>query len=171
MAVCLAVGLCGARASTQPMTRLTPLLGIAIILAACVLLSKNRRAIRWRIVGWGLGLQLAVALFVLRTGPGYWLLDKISSGVTQGLNFAFAGSSFVFGALGDPHGKFGVVFAFQALPLIIYVASLFALLYYLRVLPLLVKLVGKAMFWFMGTSGAESLEVAASILMGQTEAP
>ena len=153
------------------MARFVPLLGISIILGLAFLLSKHRRAIRWRIVAWGLGLQLTVALFVLRTGPGYWLLDKVSSGVTQGLSFAFAGSSFVFGPLGDPHGKFGVVFAFQALPLIIYVASLFALLYYLRVLPMLVKLVGKAMFMVMGTSGAESLEVAASILMGQTEAP
>jgi len=153
------------------MSRLVPLLGILTILSVAFLMSKNRRAIRWRIVGWGLGLQLAVALFVLRTDAGYWLLGKISSGVTSFLNYSFEGSKFVFGALGDPKGQFGFVFAFQALPLIIYVASVFSLLYYLRVLPILVELVGKLMFKLMGTSGAESLEVAASILMGQTEAP
>lgn len=153
------------------MSRFVPLLGIMVILGVAVLMSKNRKAIRWRIVGWGLGLQLAVALFVLRTNLGYWLLGKISTGVTSFLNYSFEGSKFVFGALGDPKGQFGFVFAFQALPLIIYVASFFALLYYLRVLPILVQLVGKLMSKLMGTSGAESLEVAASILMGQTEAP
>src|SRR5579863_3097359 len=153
------------------MFRLVPLLGILVILGVAVLMSKNRKAIRWRIVGWGLGLQLAVALFVLRTDFGYWLLGKISSGVTNFLSYSFEGSKFVFGALGDPKGQFGFVFAFQALPLIIYVASFFSLLYYLRILPFLVQLVGKLMFKLMGTSGAESLEVAASILMGQTEAP
>jgi len=153
------------------MYRLVPLLGILTILGIAFLLSKNRRAIRWRVVGWGLGLQLLVALFVLRTGPGYWLLGKISAGVNQFLNYSFAGSSFVFGPMGDPKSQYGFIFAFQALPLIIYVASFFSLLYYLRVLPFLVQLVGKLMFKLMGTSGAESLEVAASILMGQTEAP
>ena len=153
------------------MFRLVPLLGIVIILAVAFLASNNRRAIRWRIVGWGLGLQLAVALFVLRTDPGYWLLGKVSGAVTTLLNYSFAGSTFVFGPLGDPKGQFGFVFAFQALPIIIYVAALFSLLYYLRVLPLLVQGVGKLMFRLMGTSGAESLEVAASIMMGQTEAP
>ncbi|HEV2234857.1 MAG TPA: NupC/NupG family nucleoside CNT transporter [Terriglobia bacterium] len=153
------------------MFRLVPLLGIITILGVAVLASKNRKAIPWRTVGWGLALQLLVALFVLRTDPGYWLLGKISSGVTVFLNYSFQGSAFVFGPLGDPKGQFGFVFAFQALPLIIYVASVFSLLYYLRVLPFLVELVGKLMFRLMGTSGAESLEVAASILMGQTEAP
>lgn len=153
------------------MSRFVPLLGILVILGVAVLASKNRKAIRWRIVGWGLGLQFAVALFVLRTDAGYWLLGRISSAVTSFLNYSFEGSKFVFGALGDPKGQFGFVFAFQALPLIIYVASFFSLLYYLGILPFLVQQVGKLMFKLMGTSGAESLEVAASILMGQTEAP
>lgn len=153
------------------MTRWVPLLGIAIILLATFLLSRNRQAIRWRIVTWGLGSQFLVALFVLRTRVGYRLLDAVSNGFVWLLNFSFEGSKFVFGPLGDPKGSFGLVLAFQALPIIIFVACLFSILYYLRVLPLLVLLMGKLMFKLMGTSGAESLEVAASIFMGQTEAP
>ena len=122
-------------------------------------------------MAWGLGLQFVIAMFVLRTGTGYWLLSKASNGVVWFLDFAFQGSKFVFGQLGDPKGSLGMVFAFQALPLIIYVAAFFSILYYLRILPALVSLVAKLMFRLMGTSGAESLEVAASIVMGQTEAP
>ena len=153
------------------MTRFTPLLGILTILGVAFLFSKNRRAIRWRIVAWGFGLQILVAIFVLRTNLGYRLIDGASSGAVWMLNFAFEGSKFVFGWLGDPKGSSGFVFAFQALPMIIYVAAFFSILYYLRVLPMLVLLAGKVMFALMRTSGAESLEVAASILMGQTEAP
>ena len=153
------------------MTRFIPLLGILTILSLAFLLSKNRKAIRWRTVAWGFGAQLLVAIFVLRTHAGYWALSEASAGAVWLLNFAFEGSKFVFGPLGDPHGSLGLIFAFQVLPMIIYVACLFSILYYLRVLPTLVLLVGKLMFKLMGTSGAESLEVAASILMGQTEAP
>ena len=153
------------------MTHFVPLLGILMVLLTAILLSKNRRAISGRVVGWGLGLQILVALFVLRTHAGYWLLDKASGGFVKLLNYSFAGSSFVFGPLGEKAGPFGVVFAFQVLPMIIFVASLSSILYYLRVLPMLVFLAGKVMFKLMGTSGAESLEVAASIVMGQAEAP
>lgn len=153
------------------MTRFVPLLGMLAILGVAFAFSKNRRAIRWRTVGWGLSLQLLVALFVLRTQVGYKVLDRVSMVVVRVLNYSFEGSKFVFGPLGQPGGPMGVVFAFQALPMIIFVASLFSILYYLRVLPTLVLLVGKLMFKLLGTSGAESLEVAASILMGQTEAP
>ncbi len=148
-----------------------PILGMLVILAAAVLLSKNRRAIPWRTVGWGLALQILVALFVLRTSLGYWLMSKVSGAFVSVLNCSFAGSSFVFGALGEKQGSFGMIFAFQALPMIIFVAALMSILYYLRIIPTLVLLTGKAMAKLLGTSGAESLEVAASILMGQTEAP
>src|SRR5206468_4052386 len=112
-----------------------------------------------------------VALFVLRTTAGYTLMERTSQAVVWVLNFAFAGSKFVFGSLGDPKASSGFIFAFQALPMIIFVASLSSILYYLRVLPLLVLAIGKVMFKIMRTSGAECLEVAASIMMGQTEAP
>ena len=153
------------------MTRLVPLLGMLAVLGVAFLFSKNRKAISWRIVGWGLGLQLLIALFVLRTSVGYGMLDKASRAAVWLLNFSFEGSKFVFGPLGDSKGSLGLIFAFQVLPMIIYVACLFAILYYLRILPTLVLLVGKLMARIMGTSGAESLEVAASILLGQTEAP
>ena len=152
-------------------TRMIPILGMLVILAAAVLLSKNRKAIPWRTVGWGLALQILVALFVLRTGLGYWLMSKVSGAFVSVLNCSFAGSSFVFGALGEKQGSFGMIFAFQALPMIIFVAALMSILYYLRIIPTLVLLTGRAMAKLLGTSGAESLEVAASILMGQTEAP
>ena len=159
------------RIRERELNHLASLLGILIILGTCYALSRHRKAIRWRIVAWGLGLQFLIATFVLRTGAGYWLLDKASGGVVWFLDFSFEGSRFVFGPLGDPKGNLGMVFAFQVLPLIIYVAAFLAILYYLRILPFLVSLMAKAMFKLMGTSGAESLEVAASILIGQVEAP
>lgn len=141
------------------------------ILVACYAFSRRRAAIRWRIVGWGLGLQFLIAIFVLRTGPGYWLLDEASRGVEWFLQFSFEGSKFIFGPLGDPKGNLGMVFAFQALPLIIYLAAAISILYYVGILPVLVSLAARAMFKLMGTSGAESLEVVASIAIGQAEAP
>jgi CNT family concentrative nucleoside transporter len=153
------------------MTRLIPILGMLVILAAATLPSKNRKAIPWRTVGIGLGLQILVALFVLRTGIGYNLMTKVSGAFVSILDCSFAGSEFIFGDLGKHQSSFGFVFAFQALPMIIFVAALMSILYYIRVIPLLVTITGRAMMKLLGTSGAESLEVAASILMGQTEAP
>ncbi len=152
-------------------THVVPALGIIVILGAALLLSNNRRAVSPRVVGWGLGLQLLLALFVLRTRVGYSVLDAASRAAVWLLNFSFAGSRFVFGPLGDSRSNLGVIFAFQVLPMIIYVACLSAVLYYLRILPALVRLTGLVMSKLMRTSGAESLEVAASIVLGQTEAP
>ena len=153
------------------MTRIVPLLGIVTILATGFLLSKNHRAINWRLVSSGLALQILVALLVFRTHTGYWLLEKTSQGFMHVLKYSFKGSAFVFGPLGQREGSLGMIFAFQVLPLIIFVSMLFSILYYLRVLPFLVRLAGRVMFRLLGTSGAESLEVAASIFMGQSEAP
>jgi CNT family concentrative nucleoside transporter len=147
------------------------MIGIVAILALCFLLSSNRRAIEWRVVLWGLGLQVVVAAFVLRTDTGYRLLDGISGGVVWLLHFSSDGAKFVFGSLADPNGSLGTIFAFQVLPLIIFVAAFFSMLYYFRVIPILVELGGKLMFRLMRTSGAESLEVVASIVMDQTSAP
>ncbi|MEP7326398.1 MAG: Na+ dependent nucleoside transporter N-terminal domain-containing protein, partial [Gemmatimonadota bacterium] len=153
------------------MSRFTGLIGITLILALGVALSHNRRAIRWRVVGWGLGLQLAFAIFVLRTPIGQDLFRWLGGVVTSILSFSYAGSSFVFGELGRQHSSIGVVLAFQILPAIIFVSALFAILYYLGVMQWVVRAFALVMSKVMGASGAESLDVAASIFMGQTEAP
>lgn len=147
------------------------MIGIVAIMALCFLLSSNRGAIQWRVVLGGLGLQVVVAAFVLRTDTGYRLLDRIASGVVWLLHFSSDGAKFIFGPLADPNGSLGTIFAFQVLPLIIFVAAFFSMLYHFRVIPILVEFGGKLMFRLMRTSGAESLEVVASIVMDQTSAP
>jgi len=152
------------------MGRFTGLLGIAAILALACLFSTHRRAIQLRVVLWGVGLQFALALLILKT-PFRKLFQLASVGVNAMLSFAEAGSNFVFGPLGIKSGPFGVVFAFQVLPIVIFIASFFSILYYLGVMPVIVRAMAVVMQKIMGASGAESLNVAASIFMGQTEAP
>jgi CNT family concentrative nucleoside transporter len=147
------------------------MIGIVAIMALCFLLSSNRGAIQWRVVLGGLGLQVVVAAFVLRTDTGYRLLDRIARSVVWFLHFSSDGAKFIFGPLADPNGSLGTIFAFQVLPLIIFVAAFFSMLYHFRVIPILVEFGGKLMFRLMRTSGAESLEVVASIVMDQTSAP
>ena len=151
--------------------RLVGIFGMAALLGIGVLLSHNRRAISWRVVAWGLGLQFAFAVFVLRVPLGIALFTKLGNLITAILGFSYAGSGFVFGALGQQHSSFGQVFAFQVLPAIIFISALFAILYYLGVMQLVVRVFAFVMNKVMGASGAESLNVAASIFMGQTEAP
>ena len=151
--------------------RLTGLIGMVVILGLGFLLSRNRKAISWRVVGWGLGLQFVFAVFVLRVPIGQRLFKFLGDAVTALLGFSYAGSSFVFGELGKQHSSLGVIFAFQVLPAIIFVSALFAMLYYLGVMQVVVKAFAVMMNKVMGASGAESLNVAASIFMGQTEAP
>lgn len=152
------------------MGRFTGLLGLLAILAVCFLFSKDRRRIEPRILLWGLGLQIAFAFLVLKTGFGL-VFQKASVAVNALFRFAEAGSTFVFGPLGAKSDNFGVVFAFQVLPIVIFIASLFAILYYFGVMQVVVKAMAIAMQRLMGISGAESTNVAASIFMGQTEAP
>jgi CNT family concentrative nucleoside transporter len=151
--------------------RLTGLLGIALILGIGVALSRNRRAISWRVVAWGVGLQLGFAVFVLRVPVGQTIFRALGAVVTKILSFSYVGSEFVFGEIGKQHSSLGVIFAFQVLPAIIFVSALFAIMYYLGVMQLVVKAFAIVMNKVMGASGAESLNVAASIFMGQTEAP
>ena len=151
--------------------RLRGLLGIAAILAIAIALSHNRKQIRWRVVAWGLGLQLLFAIFVLRIPVGHQLFRALGSFVTSILNFSYVGSQFVFGELGKPNSSLGVIFAFQLLPAIIFVSALFAIMYYLGIMQFIVRAFAILMSRVMGASGAESLNVAASIFMGQTEAP
>ena len=154
------------------MERLLSIAGLLAILAGAWAFSTNRRAVRPSTVAWGLGLQFALALFVLKLPIGQrifaWLGEKISAL----LALSFKGSEFVFGPLGKPGGgSIGFVFAFQVLPTIIFVAALFAILYYLGVMQVIVTLFARVMTRLMAASGAESLNAAAGVFMGQTEAP
>jgi CNT family concentrative nucleoside transporter len=167
------------------MERLLSLFGMAVILGIAWALSTDRKAIRARTIYWGLGLQFALALFVLKTPIGQQVFSWVGAKITSVLNLSYVGSDFVFGALGVPGGgllpvkagelngtaALGFVFAFQILPTIIFVASVFAILYHLGVMQVIVRAVARLMTRLMGASGAESLNVAASIFMGQTEAP
>jgi CNT family concentrative nucleoside transporter len=152
------------------MGRFTGILGLLAVLAVCFLFSKKRRAIQPRVVLWGLGLQFGFAFLILKTDFGR-LFNAASVGVNAMLGYAEAGSEFVFGPLGSKTGPFGVVLAFQVLPLIIFIASFFSILYYLGVMQFVIRAMAIVMQKVMGASGAESTNVAASIFMGQTEAP
>ena len=174
-----------AAAQVANMPRLQPLVGLLVILGIAYAFSTNRRAIDRRTVAWGLALQVLFALIVLKTTVGQRVFQSLGTAVNHLLDFAFVGSSFVFGPLGDkvvwpdimtrvlgPDGaRYGVIFAFQVLPTIIFIAALFAILYYFGVMQLVVRFFAVMMRRVMRASGAESLNVAASIFMGQTEAP
>ncbi len=167
------------------------LVGMVTIPLLVYFLSTNRRAIRWKTVAWGFTLQIGFAFLVLKWGPGVHLFKRVGDAINTLLSYSQYGSEFVFGPLGsrakmiallqtvvghplsdaDPLMQFVSIFALQVLPTIIFVAALFAILYYLGVMQFIVRIFAKVMTWLMAASGAESLNVAASIFMGQTEAP
>jgi len=153
------------------MHRLVGVLGMAVMMGLAFLFSTNRRAIRIKTVAWGLGLQIVFAFLVMRWEYGRLLFQKAGAAVNWLLDFAFYGSEFVFGSLGKKGSPMGFFFAFQVLPTIIFIAAVFALLYYLGIMQFIIKQAARVMTGLMGASGAESLNVAASIFMGQTEAP
>jgi CNT family concentrative nucleoside transporter len=153
------------------MHRLVGVLGMITMMALAFLFSTNRRAIRVKTVAWGLGLQIVFAFLVMKWTYGQWVFQKAGAAVNWVLDFAFKGSEFVFGSLGQKGSPMGFFLAFQVLPTIIFIAAVFALLYYFGVMQFVIKQAAKVMTGLMGASGAESLNVAASIFMGQTEAP
>lgn len=153
------------------MHRLVGVLGMITMMALAFLFSTNRRAIRVKTVAWGLGLQIVFAFLVMKWTYGQWVFQKAGAVVNWVLDFAFKGSEFVFGSLGQKGSPMGFFLAFQVLPTIIFIAAVFALLYYFGVMQFVIKQAAKVMTGLMGASGAESLNVAASIFMGQTEAP
>jgi CNT family concentrative nucleoside transporter len=153
------------------MGRFTGLLGLATMLSLAFLMSSNRRAIKLKTIIWGLGLQTIFAFFVLRIDWTRRAFEYAGDGVKRLLDYSFVGSEFVFGPLGAKASSVGFVFAFQVLPTIIFIAAFFALLYYLGVMQVIIRVAAWIMQRIMGASGAESLNVAASIFMGQTEAP
>jgi CNT family concentrative nucleoside transporter len=150
--------------------RFTGILGLITLLTLAYIFSTDRKAIRWRTVAWGLSLQIFFAVLVVKWTYGQKVLQAGSNAVTSMLGHSFDGSSMVFGILGSQKSPY-VIFAFQVLPTIIFVSAFFAILYHIGLMQLIVRGVAWVMQRTMGTSGAESTNVAASIFMGQTEAP
>ena len=162
-----------------------PVLGALVILGIGYAFSTNRRAINWTTVAWGLSLQIIFAFIVLKTSIGQVVFETMGRYITKLLGFSGVGAAFVFGPLGDSTvwgramtgalgadgAQYAVIFAFQVLPTIIFIAALFAILYYFGIMQVVVRLFAVVMHRVMKASGAESLNVAASIFMGQTEAP
>ena len=152
------------------MYRFVGILGLFSMLGLAFAFSTARHAIRLKTLAWGIGLQFAFAFLVLRFDVGRLALAKAGAGVTRLLDFSFAGSAFIFGELGRKMSPQGFIFAFQVLPTIIFISAFFAVLYHFGIMQFVIKQFAKVMK-LMGASGAESLDVAASIFMGQTEAP
>ena len=162
------------------MDRYVGVLGILAVLLAAWLGSTDRKRIRWRTVAWGLGLQVTFAFLVLRFDYGQRAMTWAGGVVNNMLSATFAGTRVLFGQLGLPNsGAFGnllppnsgAIFAFQVLPTIIFISAFFALLYHIGVMQIIIRAMAWVMLKTMRISGAESMNVAASIFMGQTEAP
>ena len=150
------------------------LVGVVVMLGIGFLLSRNRRGVNWRAVGWGVALQFVFAFLVLRTPPGRVFFSFMNDAVVTLLSFQRVGAEFVFNALALPPGEpgsLGVLFAFQVLTTIVFFSSLISILYHLGIMQKLVLLFAVVMKRFMGTSGAESFSASANIFVGMTEAP
>ena len=153
------------------MDRFTGVLGILAVLLAAWLGSTDRWHIRWRTVAWGLSLQIIFAFIVLRFDYGQRAMAWAGDVVNKMLASTAAGTKVLFGALGTPNTSLGSIFAFQVLPTIIFISAFFAVLYHIGVMQIIIRALAWVMLKTMRISGAESMNVAASIFMGQTEAP
>jgi len=146
------------------------LAGIVVILGIAVLFSSNRKAINLRIVGAAFGLQAAIAAFVLYFDAGRAVIDTLSAGVLKVIGYSKAGIDMVFGPLADTN-VVGFSFAINVLPIIIFFAALMSVMYHLRIMEWVVKLVGGFLHKVIGTGAVESMNAAANVFVGQTEAP
>ena len=157
------------------------LMGIVAFILTAVACSVNPSGIRWSFVARGVMLQVVLAAVILKLSvggvrPGYIVFTWLAAGVTRFLEFTSVGAVFVFGEIADPQAMAsvfpnGFVLAFAALPIIVFVSSVFAVLYHLGVIQIVVRLLAKLMMPLLGTSGAETLSAVANVFMGQTEAP
>ncbi|HEY6661512.1 MAG TPA: nucleoside transporter C-terminal domain-containing protein [Sphingomicrobium sp.] len=143
--------------------------GIVAILALAWLVSANRKAIKLRVVGAAFALQAAIAFLVLWTSGGRAVIQWLSQGVANLLGYATKGTEFLFGP--SESNPLAHTFAIAALPVIIFFASLVAILYYLGIMQRIVRWVGGAIGWVTGISRVESLSAAANIFVGQSESP
>ena len=149
-------------------------IGIVALLVIAVLLSKDRRAINWRTVGFAFALQILLGVFVLYVPFGKDVLGSVSNGVQQVIDSAKAGINFLFGGLGTDAmfgNGVGFVFAVRVLPVIIFFSSLIAVLYYLNIMQWVINIIGGGLQKLLKTSKTESLSATANIFVGQTEAP
>jgi len=152
---------------TDLMLRLVPALGLFGLIGIAWVFSTHRRIFPWRVVGWGLGLQMALALLLLETAFGRAFFVAVNRAVAQFIGFTDAGVVFVVG----PLKELGFSFVFDVLPIIIFMGSLFAILYHLGVVQWVVGVLARILSRSMGLSGAESLAAVANIFVGMTEAP
>lgn len=150
---------------------LRAILGMAVLLYICYLLSNNRKGINWKLVGIGVGMQLALALLILKVPGVSNVFDWISEGFRAILQFTQAGAGFLFGGLVQDQNAFGYIFAFQVLPTIVFFSALTAILYYFGILQKVVYGMAWLLTKTMGLTGPESLAAAANVFIGQTEAP
>ncbi|ROL43206.1 Sodium/nucleoside cotransporter 1 [Anabarilius grahami] len=139
--------------------------GVCLFIIAIFLFSAHRTAVNWRTVFWGLGLQFAIGLFVIRTEPGLSAFEWLGKQVQIFLDYTKAGSRFVFGDLIEN------IFAFQALPIVVFFSSVMSVLYYIGAMQWVITKISWVMQVTMGTSSTETLSVAGNIFVGQTEAP
>ena len=145
------------------------LLGIVAVLAIAYLLSGNRKAINLRIVGAAFALQAAIAVFVIYSSPGKVVIEKMSSAVQNVMDYSNAGIDFMFGGLSTEASLWS--FAVHVLPIIIFFSALMSVLYHLKIMQIIVRVLGGGLRWVIGTKAVESLNAAANIFIGQTESP
>ena len=141
------------------------ILGIVILIGLAWLMSENRKRVNWRLVFWGLGLQLIFAVVILKTRVGFVLFDVARKAFDAVIGFSDKGAEFVFGKLVNDF-NIGAIMAFKVLPMIIFVSSLSSILYYLGVIQFIVRVMAKIMQKTMKSSGAESLSAALQVFMG-----
>lgn len=147
------------------------LLGMVFLIGVCYLLSRNRRAINWRLVLSGLGLQLAFAILVLKVPGVSWAFDSFAKIFTYIIQWSEFGARFLFGDLATGDKGFGYIFAFRVLPTVMFYSALSAVLFYFGILQKIVYGIAWVLTRSMGLSGPESLAAAANVFIGQTEAP
>mgnify|MGYP000668897654 CR=1 FL=1 len=146
-------------------------LGIFFCLGVCLLLSNNRKAVNWKLVGWGMALQVFLAIMILKVPFVEDVFQAIANFFVVVLQFTDAGAAFLFSGLVTDINKFGYIFAFKVLPTVVFFSALSSLLYYLGILQKIIMGFAWIMSKTMNLTGAESLAAAANVFIGQTEAP
>jgi len=146
-------------------------MGILCFLGLAAFFSKSLQSVSLKTLFWGIGLQFLLAVAVIHSPQVRYVFEGVGKGIKALITASDKGADFVFGSLSHVDGPSGFVFAFKALPPILFVSSFFSVLYYFGILQFFVRIMARAMMYLMGTSGAETLSVSANVFMGQTEAP